>query len=113
LEEATESQFIDKKQDGVVAFDVTADVQAFLDGADNFGWVIRKGEENKAGYVTFHSRETGATGPRLVLTYIPAYFNGSGEDYEEDGSESGVGEGDYEEVGAESADDEGEEDVEE
>lgn len=60
-------------QSGVVEFDVTADVMAFLSGEPaNFGWLIRKTEENQSGNVTFGSREGGNTAPVLVLTFESA-----------------------------------------
>ncbi len=72
--DASDGMFIQKTSQGVIDFDVTVDVAAFLSGTDNYGWIIRKAEENKAGYVSFNSRETGLTGPRLVVTYLPAYL---------------------------------------
>ncbi|MCC7500715.1 DNRLRE domain-containing protein [Candidatus Nomurabacteria bacterium] len=64
----TDSTFIQKRQEGVVAFDITADVQKFLNGTPNYGWVIRKAEENRAGYVTFYSKESSGAAPELILT---------------------------------------------
>jgi hypothetical protein len=51
---------------GVVAFDVTADVQAFLSGAANVGWLVKRTDEGPSGAVDFGARESG-TPPRLVL----------------------------------------------
>ncbi len=59
---------------GQVSWDVTADVLA---GA-NFGWTIRKREENQNGQVRYYSREGAALAgnadlaPRLVLVYQTA-----------------------------------------
>lgn len=64
----TDSTFIQKRQQGVVAFDITEDVQDFLTGTPNYGWVIRKAEENRAGYVTFYSKESSGAAPELILT---------------------------------------------
>jgi hypothetical protein len=51
----------------VVKFDVTADVQAFLSGAQtNNGWLVKVAIEGVPGSVTFRSRESGIA-PRLVL----------------------------------------------
>jgi hypothetical protein len=56
---------------GQVSWDVTSDVLA---GA-NFGWTIRKREENQNGQVRYYSREGAALAgnanlaPRLVLVY--------------------------------------------
>jgi hypothetical protein len=55
---------------GWIEFDVTADVQAFLGGtADNFGWILKKDEEGQPGRVDYTSREAGAYGPELLLTF--------------------------------------------
>ena len=55
-------------QTGWVDFDVTEDVAAFLAGEPNFGWLLKKTEENQNGKVDYTSRE-GAAGqrPKLVL----------------------------------------------
>jgi hypothetical protein len=52
---------------GVVEFDVTADVLAFLDGTPNQGWIIKKTDETKQGRIVFLTKEGGAA-PELVLT---------------------------------------------
>ena len=64
----TDSIFLQKKQEGVVAFNVTADVAGFLSGASNYGWIVRKSEEEKGGYVTFFSKESAGAAPELILT---------------------------------------------
>jgi hypothetical protein len=52
---------------GVVTFDVTADVAAFLSGAaSNYGWVLKRTDEGPSGSVDFGSRESGVV-PRLAL----------------------------------------------
>jgi hypothetical protein len=51
---------------GVVSFDVTADVQAFLGGQPNYGWLLKRTEEGPSGAIDFAARESG-TPPRLVL----------------------------------------------
>ena len=72
VEQATDGFFVQKGQQGVITFDVTADVQAYLDGTANYGWIVRKSLQNRPGYITFHSKESGAaTAPRLILNYIP------------------------------------------
>ncbi|MFQ5848940.1 MAG: DNRLRE domain-containing protein, partial [Candidatus Methylomirabilales bacterium] len=54
-------------QTGWVAWDVTADVAAFLAGtAANVGWIVKAAEEFKPGFVAYSSRE-GAFPPELVL----------------------------------------------
>jgi len=55
-------------QTGVVTFDVTADVQAWLAGQQpNYGWILKKTVEGDPGKVDFGSRHSGAA-PRLVVT---------------------------------------------
>jgi len=53
---------------GRVAFDVTADVAAFLAGTANSGWLVKLTNEGQNGNVSYTSRD-GAAGqtPRLVL----------------------------------------------
>ena len=54
-------------QTGVVTFDVTADVQAWLAGQQpNYGWILKKTVEGDPGKVDFGSRQSGVA-PRLVL----------------------------------------------
>ncbi|MEX0650150.1 MAG: DNRLRE domain-containing protein [Candidatus Andersenbacteria bacterium] len=65
----TDSVTITKGQTGTVEFDVTDDVEAFLSGTDNNGWLVRKDNETQNGYVSFDSREAGT--PHLVITYLP------------------------------------------
>ncbi len=50
-----------------VAWDVTADVAAFLTGTSNFGWLVRKDQEGQNGTVDYNSREVASNRPRLVL----------------------------------------------
>jgi Glucodextranase, domain B len=52
---------------GAVEWDVTADVQAFLASAPNYGWLIKKADESESGRVDYSSRE-GTVVPELVLT---------------------------------------------
>ena len=54
-------------QTGIVEWDVTADVQAFINNpAQNLGWLIKKADETKTGRVDFGSRESSQT-PQLVI----------------------------------------------
>lgn len=55
-------------QSGVVEFDITGDIQEFINGADNFGWVVKKTDEGANGRVEFGSRET-SNPPTLVITF--------------------------------------------
>lgn len=68
VETKTDSTFIQKRQEGVVAFNVTSDIKKFINGTPNYGWVIRKAEENRPGYVTFFSKESSGAAPELILT---------------------------------------------
>lgn len=54
-----------------IEFDVTSDVQAFLNGtANNYGWLIKKtGDESLNGSVEFASREAGTNLPELILSF--------------------------------------------
>jgi len=55
---------------GIVAFDVTLDVRAFLAGEPNFGWVVKKLDENANGRIDFTSREGSAIRrPRLRVEF--------------------------------------------
>ncbi|MCW5830699.1 MAG: VCBS repeat-containing protein [Deltaproteobacteria bacterium] len=63
----TGTVLIQNQQSGTVSWDVTADVQAFLDGSvPNHGWLLRKTNEGQSGLVEFASRESGNP-PSLVL----------------------------------------------
>jgi hypothetical protein len=66
IEPASATTLITNAQIGTVSFDVTADVQAFLAGTANHGWILKKDVEGAAGLIELASRETGS-GPRLVL----------------------------------------------
>jgi hypothetical protein len=52
---------------GVVTFDVTADVAAWLSGTPNAGWILKRVDEGPSGAVEFGSRESGSP-PVLVVT---------------------------------------------
>jgi hypothetical protein len=54
---------------GWVEFDVTKDVKAFLVGSNNFGWIIKKTQEDKSGHVFFASGEAASNRPVLELRY--------------------------------------------
>jgi hypothetical protein len=67
--DATDTVVLTNASSGWIQFDVTADVQAFLAGTGNDGWLIQKTDEGQAGRVELVSREgTADQGPRLVLT---------------------------------------------
>lgn len=67
---ATDSKTIINNQTGVVEYDVTADVQAFMNGTNNYGWLIKKTNEGQNGQVNFGTRESSSV-PQLVVTYQP------------------------------------------
>jgi hypothetical protein len=65
----TASFFQTNNVTGWIEFDVTQNVQAFLSGTSNFGWLIRKRTSTSSGSVDFTSREgTASFTPKLVLT---------------------------------------------
>lgn len=51
---------------GVVEFDVTADVAAFLAGTPNEGWVLKKSNEERQGRIVLLTRES-AVPPQLLI----------------------------------------------
>ena len=51
---------------GTITWDVMADVQAFLAGTGNYGWIVRKDKDGARGRIQFGSRETTTT-PRLII----------------------------------------------
>jgi outer membrane protein assembly factor BamB len=66
----TDSQNITNGQSGVVEFNVTADVQDFINGSSNYGWLLKKTVEGQAGQVSFSTKE-GLYTPQLVVVYQP------------------------------------------
>jgi hypothetical protein len=57
-----------KNQTGTVSFDVTSDVQSFLNGTNpNDGWLVKLDNESVSGKVQFDSRES-STPPQLIIT---------------------------------------------
>lgn len=68
----TVRQSVENGQFGVLRFDVTADVQAFLTGTANHGWLIKKSLEYLNGSIELGSRDTAVSvRPRLVLSLVP------------------------------------------
>lgn len=70
LATASATQTITNDQTGVVEFDVTTDVQAFMNGTSNNGWIIKKTNEGQNGQVSFGTKESASV-PQLVVTYQP------------------------------------------
>lgn len=62
-----------KETRGLVRFDVTADVAAFLAGAENHGWLLKKEDEALSGRIDYVSREGMVVEgrPRLVVVVEP------------------------------------------
>ena len=67
---ATDSKIIASGQTGTVEYDVTPDVQSFMGGTANYGWLVRKTNESQNGSVSFGTRES-AYASQLVVTYQP------------------------------------------
>jgi len=67
----TSTSTITNGMSGVVEWTVTADVDAFLAGTSNYGWIIRKTDEGSSGRADFASKENDVTNnrPQLVITY--------------------------------------------
>jgi len=63
----TATTTITNNQSGTVSFNVTSDVQSFLNGTANDGWIVRKDNETQDGDIQFGSRETGNS-PKLIIT---------------------------------------------
>jgi hypothetical protein len=70
LETPTATQLITNDQSGVVEFDVTTDIVAFLDNIFNYGWLVKKTNEGQNGQVSFGTKESAFT-PQLIITYQP------------------------------------------
>lgn len=68
---ASDTTTIVNGQSGIIEFDVTADVQDFLNGiSNNFGWIIKKTDEGQAGQLSFGTKESSSV-PQLIVTYQP------------------------------------------
>jgi len=69
---ASAAATIVRRQRGAVEWDVTADVDAYLGGGDNNGWLVKKAAETNGGLVYFvSSDDASGDGPALTLTYLP------------------------------------------
>jgi len=55
---------------GSIKLDVTKDVSDFIAGISNYGWLIKKVDEDKPGLIEFTSRET-SNPPKLIIEYQP------------------------------------------
>jgi hypothetical protein len=70
VQTATDTETIINNQSGVIEYDVTSDVAAFMSGTNNYGWIIKKTNENQTGSADFGTRESSSV-PQLVVTYQP------------------------------------------
>lgn len=53
---------------GCVSFTVKDDVESWMQGEENYGWVLADADESSAAPVQFHSREASISGLRPTLT---------------------------------------------
>ncbi len=67
----TDSIFVSNHvQDGYwIKFDVTEDVNNFLLGSPNHGWIIKKSNEDSSGRINFAARESNSNVPELVMVF--------------------------------------------
>ena len=63
----TATTTITNNQSGTVSFNVTSDVQSFLNGIANDGWIVKKDAETADGDIQFGSKESSYT-PKLIIT---------------------------------------------
>jgi len=64
----TDTVKITNQVDGMwIEFDVTSDVQAFVDGTENNGWIIMKSDEDSPGRINFAAREAQSNVPQLEI----------------------------------------------
>ena len=64
----------DKYDDGWKSFDVTSDVQLFVNGEPNYGWLLRdplEGNYDREWQVMFRARENSLNHPYLEIKYVP------------------------------------------
>ena len=52
-----------------IEFDVTKDIEAYLNGAPNYGWIIMKNDEDASGRINIAARETQTNTPQLELIF--------------------------------------------
>jgi len=66
----TNSVQITNEVDGLwIEFDVTGDIEAFVDDSENNGWIIMKSDEDSPGRINFAAREAQSNIPQLELTF--------------------------------------------
>ena len=71
IDTPTDSVFISNHlQDGYwITFDVTEDVNNFLLDSPNYGWIIKKSNEDSSGRINFAARESNSNVPELVMVF--------------------------------------------
>jgi hypothetical protein len=52
-----------------IKFDVTEDVKDYLSGTPNYGWIIKKSNEDSSGRINFAARESNSHMPELVMVF--------------------------------------------
>jgi len=66
----TDSVQITNQVDGTwIEFDVTGDIESFVDGSENNGWIIMKADEDAPGRINFAAREAQSNIPQLEITF--------------------------------------------
>jgi|WetSurMetagenome_2_1015567.scaffolds.fasta_scaffold00385_8 hypothetical protein len=64
----TATTTINNNQTGTITFDVTSDIQSFVNGTNqNYGWLLKKTDEGANGRIEFGSKES-ASSPKLIIT---------------------------------------------
>ncbi len=64
---ATDTVTITNGQTNTVEFDILEDIEAFVSGTPNYGWIIKKVDETSGCGIDFKSREAGT--PKLVIAF--------------------------------------------
>jgi len=66
----SDSVRITNEVDGLwIEFDVTRDIEAFVDSSENNGWIIMKSDEDSTGRINFAAREAQSNIPKLELYF--------------------------------------------
>jgi hypothetical protein len=56
---------------GWIVWNVTSDVQGFVNGSYNYGWCVRRDYESSPPPIYFYSKEYGSNSPYLRVEYAP------------------------------------------
>jgi hypothetical protein len=66
----TDTVRITNQIDGMwIEFDVTKDIEAFVDGSENNGWILMKSDEDASGRINFAAREAQSNISELELHF--------------------------------------------